>query len=94
MCLTPFSSSGGPNGPTERAQIEYCLMEIDVTVDGGGHILRTTRCCCAVACAKGYHHHHHHYISDLDLNISPFQGGSVVRRSLGSRRLVSLSPVA
>ena len=54
MCLTPFSSLGGPNGPTERAQIKHCLMEIDITVDGGGHILRTTRCCCAVACAKGY----------------------------------------
>ena len=52
--LTPFSSSGGPDGPTERAQVKYCLMEIDITVGGGGHILRTTRCCCAVACAKDY----------------------------------------
>ena len=43
-----------PNGPTERAQTKNCLMEFDITVDGGGHILRTTRCCCAVACAKGY----------------------------------------
>ena len=41
MCLAPFSPSGGPNGPTERAQIKYCLMEIDITVDGGGHVLRT-----------------------------------------------------
>ena len=41
MCLTPFSSSGGPNGPTERARIKSCLMEVDVTVDGGGHVLRT-----------------------------------------------------
>ena len=48
MCWTPFSSSGGPNGPTERAQMKYCLMEIDITVVGGGHILRTTRCCCHV----------------------------------------------
>ena len=54
MRLTPFSFSGGPNGPTERAQIKYCVMEIDITVDGSGHILRTTRCCCVVACAKGY----------------------------------------
>ena len=45
--LTPFSPSGGPNGPTERAQIKYCLMEIYITVNGGGHISRTTRCCCA-----------------------------------------------
>ena len=37
----PFSSSGGPNGPTERAQIKSCEMEIDITVDGGGHVLRT-----------------------------------------------------
>ena len=51
---TPFSSSGGPNGLTERAQIKYCLMDIDLKVDGCGHILCTTRCCCAVACAKGY----------------------------------------
>ena len=36
-----FSSSGVPNGPTERAQIKPCLMEIDITVDGGGHVLRT-----------------------------------------------------
>ena len=42
--LTPFSSAGGPNGPTERAQIKHCLMEIDITLDGGGPILRTTRC--------------------------------------------------
>ena len=41
MCLNPFSSSGGPNGPTERAQIKSCEMEIDITVDGGGHVLRT-----------------------------------------------------
>ena len=41
MCLTPFSSSGGPNGPTERARIKSCLMEVDITVDGGGHVLRT-----------------------------------------------------
>ena len=26
----PFSYSGGPNGPTERAQIKYGLMEIDL----------------------------------------------------------------
>ena len=52
MRLTPFSFSGGPNGPTERAQIKYCVMEIDITVDGSGHILRTTRCCCAVAARK------------------------------------------
>ena len=37
----PFSSSGGPNGPTERAQIKSCLMDIDITVGGGGHVLRT-----------------------------------------------------
>ena len=54
MCLAPFSSSAGPNGPTERAQIKYCLMEIDITVDGSGHILRTTRWYCAVAWAKGH----------------------------------------
>ena len=41
MCLTPFSSLGGPNGPTERAQIKSCLMEIDITVGVGGHVLRT-----------------------------------------------------
>ena len=29
-------------------------MEIVITVDGGGRILRTTRCCCAVTCADGY----------------------------------------
>ena len=40
-CLTPFSSSGGPSGPTERAQIKSCLMEIDIAADGSGHILRT-----------------------------------------------------
>ena len=48
LCLTPFSSSGGPNGPTERAQTKYCLIEIDITVDGGGHVLLMTRCCCDV----------------------------------------------
>ena len=41
MCWTPFCSSGGPNGPTERAPIKYCLMEVDITADGGGHVLRT-----------------------------------------------------
>ena len=41
MCWTPCSSLGGPNGPTERAQIKSCLMEMDITVDGGGHLLRT-----------------------------------------------------
>ena len=40
MCWTPFSSSGGPNVPTDRAQITSCLMEIDIIVDGGGHVLR------------------------------------------------------
>ena len=28
--------------------------DFDITVSGGGHILRTTHCCCAVACAKRY----------------------------------------
>ena len=37
---TPLYSLGGPNGPTERAQIKSCLMEMDITVDGGsGHLL-------------------------------------------------------
>ena len=54
MCLAPFSSSGGPNGPNERAQILYSFVEIDITIDGGEVILRTTRCGCAVACSKGY----------------------------------------
>ena len=39
--LDPFSSSGGPNGPTERAQIKSCFMEIEITVDGGGYVSRT-----------------------------------------------------
>ena len=30
-----------PNGPTERPQMKPCLMEIDITVEGGGHVLRT-----------------------------------------------------
>ena len=40
MCLTP-SCSGGPNGPTERAHLKSCLMEIDITLDEGGHVSRT-----------------------------------------------------
>ena len=53
MCLTPFSSSGGPNGPIERAQIKSCLIEIDITVDGGGHILRTnTLLLCRGMCKR------------------------------------------
>ena len=40
---TPFSSLGGPNGPTECAQIKFCLMEMDITVDGGGHLLRSNK---------------------------------------------------
>ena len=39
---TRFSCSGGPDGPTERAQIKHCLMEMDITtVDGSGRLLRT-----------------------------------------------------
>ena len=30
-----------PNGPTERAQIKSCLVDIDITTDGGGCVLRT-----------------------------------------------------
>ena len=41
MCWVPFSSLGGPNGPTKRAQIRSYFMEIYLTVDGGGHLLRT-----------------------------------------------------
>ena len=37
ICWAPFSSSGGPNGH----KIKSCLMEIDITVDGAGHVLRT-----------------------------------------------------
>ena len=40
MCLNPFSPSG-PIGPTERAQLKSCLMEVDITVDVGGHVLGT-----------------------------------------------------
>ena len=40
MCWTPFFS-GGLNGQTARAQSKSCLMEMDITVDGGGHLLRT-----------------------------------------------------
>ena len=40
-CWTYFCSSGGPNEPTERAQLKSCWIEIDVTVDGGGHVWRT-----------------------------------------------------
>ena len=29
LCLTPFSSFGGPNGPTERGHKMSCLMEMD-----------------------------------------------------------------
>ena len=43
-----------PNLAYNGNRREYCMMEIDVTVDGGGHILFTTRCCCAMACKKGY----------------------------------------
>ena len=47
-------SSGGPNGPTKREQIKSCLMEIDITEDGGRHVLRAnTLLLRAVACAKG-----------------------------------------
>ena len=46
MCLTPLSSSGGPNDSTERAQIKSYLMEIDITVDGGGDILDNTLLLC------------------------------------------------
>ena len=54
-CVGPhFLPSGGPNGPTERAQITSCLMEIDITVYGGGHVLRTNTLLLCLACAKGY----------------------------------------
>ena len=43
-----------PNGPTERAQMNYYFMEIDITVDEVDTFCAQTRCCCAVACAKGY----------------------------------------
>ena len=39
MCWTSYL--GGPNGPTERAHLNSCLMEMDSTVDGGRHLLRT-----------------------------------------------------
>ena len=47
MCCTvaPFSCFGGPNGPTEREQPAYYLMQMDTTEDGYGHQF-------AVACAK------------------------------------------
>ena len=50
MCRTPFRSSEGPNGPTERAQIKSYLMEMGITVDGGGHLLRTNMLllCCGM----------------------------------------------
>ena len=52
MCWTPFLS-GGLNGPTERAQIKSYLMEMDITVDGGGHLLRThTLLLCRGMCQK------------------------------------------
>ena len=41
MRWTPFSSSGGPNASTERVPMKYQLMGMDVTVDGGGHLVRT-----------------------------------------------------
>ena len=57
---TPFLSLGELNGPTERPQNKVllsCLMEMDITVDGGIHIVRTNTLllrCCVVACARGY----------------------------------------
>ena len=41
MCWIPFSSLRGPNGRTEQAQIKSCLMEMGITFDGGGNLLRT-----------------------------------------------------
>ena len=46
MCWVPFSSLGGPNGPTKRAQIRSYFMEIYLTVDGGGRLLRTNTLLC------------------------------------------------
>ena len=46
MCWAPFSSVGRPNGRTERAQIKSGLMAMDITVDGGGHVLRTNTLLC------------------------------------------------
>ena len=41
-CWTPFLSFGGPNGTTERAQIQVLFYgRWDITVDRGGHLLRT-----------------------------------------------------
>ena len=44
MCLT--SSSGGPNGPTERAQMKYCLMEIDYSRWRWTHFAHNTLLLC------------------------------------------------
>ena len=53
MCWTPISSSGGQNGPPERAKIKSCLMEMGITVDGGGHSLRTnTLLLCRGMCKR------------------------------------------
>ena len=52
-CVLPFFFVRRTERP-DRTDTNKALMEIDITVDGGGHILRTTRCCCAVACAKRY----------------------------------------
>ena len=39
-----------PNSPTERAQMKSCLMDMDITVDGGGHLLRTNTLLCRCIC--------------------------------------------
>ena len=54
MRWTPFSSSGEPNASTERAPIKYCLMEMGIAVDGGGHLLRTNLLLCRSVCERFY----------------------------------------
>ena len=54
-CVGPFfllqeDRTARPN----RAQIHSSLMEMDITVDGGRHLLRTVVVSWLVACAKGY----------------------------------------
>ena len=46
MCWTPSSSSRRSNGPTERAQMKSCSLEMDIAEDGGGHLLRTNKLLC------------------------------------------------
>ena len=80
MRWTPFSSSGGPNASTERVPMKYYLMEMDVTVDGGGHLVRTNLLLCRSMCKRLAFALMKYYLMEMDVTVDG--GGHLVRTNL------------